>query len=566
MPELEAQKRRFRNLLLPYLSVFLITATLVGVLALRGAQNANLTLVYLVRQDVILIGLGLAIAGACLWRPKPKAKLPALEGRSILLASMAVAVLVLLARDHVLFDYDLSRDEQLARFDAAIFSSGDLAADLRKPWGRFADALNTDFMLPVSERTGWVSGYLPLNAAIISLFDLLATSRLLGPFSVLLGGVALVGCARKLWPESRSATIVALLLYVGSGQVLLNAMTSYAMSLHLTANLCWLWLFLQRRNWADLLALAIAFVAVGLHQPLFHPMFAAPVLASLVFSRKWGRAGLYFAGYAGIAAFWFWWPQFSVGLTGMPLPGNKGSFLTRLLDELGRQRQTGLLEMIANLVRFVAWQHLLLLPLFLIGLTLVRKHAVLAGLALGIFLTIVVMAVILPYQGHGFGYRYLHGLIGNAILLAVAGYQTAVRQETVWASMMRRTTLAGLLCMLPLQLFFAHGFYKPYASASRAIDLSQSDYVIVDPEGAPFAIDLVINDPFLENRPLRLVQDRIAPGLITPLCANGADVSFLPPTHYNAIRRYFGMQELDENGLDNAKLTTMLESGGCSVR
>jgi hypothetical protein len=32
------------------------------------------------------------------------------------------------------------------------------------------------------------------------------------------------------------------------------------------------------------------------------------------------------------------------------------------------------------------------------------------------------MAVILPSQGEGFGYRYLHGAIGTAILLAVYGW------------------------------------------------------------------------------------------------------------------------------------------------
>jgi hypothetical protein len=32
------------------------------------------------------------------------------------------------------------------------------------------------------------------------------------------------------------------------------------------------------------------------------------------------------------------------------------------------------------------------------------------------------MFILLPYQGHGWGYRYLHGLIGSLSLLAGYGW------------------------------------------------------------------------------------------------------------------------------------------------
>ena len=107
---------------------------------------------------------------------------------------------------------------------------------------------------------------------------------------------------RLFWPGEREPAVVAALLYCASGQILLSGMTSYAMTAHLTLNLLWLWLFLLDRRGADMGALAVAFVATGLHQPLFHPLFAAPFLFGLLRDRAWLRVAFYAAGYAAICA------------------------------------------------------------------------------------------------------------------------------------------------------------------------------------------------------------------------------------------------------------------------
>jgi len=45
-------------------------------------------------------------------------------------------------------------------------------------------------------------------------------------------------------------------------------------------------------------------------------------------------------------------------------------------------------------------------------------------LVAGLVLTLLAMFMLLPYQGHGWGYRYLHGLIGSAALLGGYGWIT----------------------------------------------------------------------------------------------------------------------------------------------
>ena len=56
------------------------------------------------------------------------------------------------------------------------------------------------------------------------------------------------------------------------------------------------------------------------------------------------------------------------------------------------------------------------------GLSRRSATPILSQCAWGIVLTVVAFALVLPSQGIGWGYRYLHGFIGNAVLLAVGGW------------------------------------------------------------------------------------------------------------------------------------------------
>lgn len=422
----------------------------------------------------------------------------------------------------LLSGYDLSRDEQMATFDAAVFARGQLVAPLGGVWRAHAEALNMMFMYPTDEAAAWISAYLPLNAALRAFFAWLGDAAMTGPAMLLLGAVALWGCARRLWPDNREAPVVALLLYLGSGQIWLNGMTAYAMPAHLALNLCWLWLFLRRALWADVAALIIGLVATGLHQPILHPMFAAPILFLVVLERDWRRAALYFAGYAAIGAFWICWPGWTWSLVeaGAGVPQAAGvDFFSRIALAM-EGRSDGLALMVVNLIRFVAWQHLLLLPLLVVGLRVARREPMAGALAGGILLTVAAFAVILPYQGHGFGYRYLHGLIGNCILLAVCGWVSLGDQPGAWRPLLMRSTVAGLAILLPIQAWMAHSFYAPPAHVSQRLSAIDADYVVVGAGDAPFAADLVINPPFLDQRPVRLLREALSPAAVRAICAS----------------------------------------------
>lgn len=552
-----------------------VAAVLAFTKVLFAPATFNLTLFYAQRQDRwLLLAAALimvAIASLCArgweWR-KPLA----VPGVALVALGLAMAALAWWGHHALLFAHDVSRDEQMATFDAAVLVHGQLAAPLPAAWRDHADALNTLFMYPAEHRGAWASSYLPMNALLRGLVGMVADPGLAGALWWLAGFGALWGCARTIWPEDREAAVIALLLYAASGQVLFAAMTSYAMPAHLALDLAWLWAFLRRAWWADLAALAIGFVAIGLHQPLMHPMFAAPLLCLLLVERAWGRAALFAAGYAAIGVFWLWWPNFMWQLVQADPHALKPAgvdYLSRMIETVRGNGPGGLGLMLTNLVRFVAWQPLVLLPLIGLARPVLRHSPLAAALAGGCVLTVVVMLVLLPYQGHGFGYRYLHGLIGNAILLAVFGWKTITeaRRKAAARTAVLAATLAGVALILPWQAAMARAFYAPWAQASAAIGRTAADYVVIGAADAPFSQDLVLNPPDLDRRPVRLLREGLDRPLATQLCAGHPRLALAGPQTLAPIARYFGQPAaLDaRTQAENARVAAILAAMGCRI-
>ncbi len=145
-------------------------------------------------------------------------------------------------------------------------------------------------------------------------------------------------------------------------------------------------------------------------------------------------------------------------------------------------------------------------------------------LTVGLVLTLGAMFILMPYQGYGWGYRYLHGLVGNVSLLAGYGWialsARATRDEmaTSWTTLVIGSAIAWLI-LLPAHAKQAHDFAMPYIRASGAIEHASTDLVIVDKSGLRFAEDLVRNDPFLRNRPKVLDLTFLDEAKLADLCA-----------------------------------------------
>lgn len=527
----------------------------------------NDTALFLYRQDrwLLLIQCCLLLF-ACSRLGDRKDQLHSSE-RALWLVGLGLLALCYAGTKWLLFDYQLSRDEQMVVFDARIFGSGLLVQPLPKLWQSHAGALNTSFMLPVAHPVAWVSAYLPMNAALRTAVGWFADPSLTGPLMVALGLIFLWKCCRQLWPDDPEAALVAGLLYIGSGQVLLAGMTAYAMPAHLALNLLWLWMFLLNRRVTDLAALLAGFVATGLHQPLFHPLFAAPILFTLVRERNWPRVALFAVGYGAICAFWLAWPHWMHALVAGPNSTEAGGtdYITRLSMTLSKGDPLRWREVAANVLRFFAWQHILLLPLIVAGIAVARRERFAGALAFSLILSVCVMFLILPYQGHGFGYRYAHGVIGAAILLAVYGWRQVGAYRAWLRPLVMRTTLAGIIVLLPIQLWMGHSFYAPYARIGDRISTSGDDYVIVGETDAPYSHDLVINRPDLSNRPIRLFGEEMDGALIRNICRPGVRVGMPTGALLRPIEEYYVMPRSPKADARIANFSPRLNAAGCTV-
>lgn len=452
---------------------------------------------------------------------------PHLTRSGLLLVSLLVG-LGCYAGTYLIFGgYPLSMDEFLATFDAKFLREGMLVAPLPEEWRDFASALQPVFVLKAESGLAWASTYLPGNAAVRGAFSWFGDPAFTNPALAALSILLLYGVARQLEPQDRSFATLAVLLMVTSAQFLIMAMTPYAMTGHLALNLAWLWLAQRNRPWSHVLAVLVSFLATGLHQMVFHPLFVAPFLVYFwVIGRR--RAALCYAVLiAACAIFWLSYWSLAIDVAALPA-GTTLGLLDRIQDMMGHAIQPrSLVFTIDNFLRLLTWQNpLLLLLVFAALLALRQQPRIVYALLGGAGVTLAMLIVLMPYQGHGWGYRYLHGFLGSFALVAAYGWRTLAAGAPELVHRLRHLLMASvalsLAVLLPLRAYQAYSFTRPYARAQAAIEQSRADIVIIDPAGRYFSEDLVRNDPFLGNRPLIMRAGRIDARRLPELCGRYA--------------------------------------------
>lgn len=448
------------------------------------------------------------------------------DTRLVWIALVIVPLVVIVGSHFVTLNFPLSLDEFWANFDATVFAHGQLLAPVASEWRDYVPALQPMFRLDVPGNAFWISGYLPMNAAIRALFVFIGAPMAAGACLAAIAAAALFGIARRLWPERPDAALVSIILLTTSAQFLITAMTPYAMTAHLAFNLVWLWLFLRNTRISHGLAAGAAFVACGLHQVVFHPLFAAPFIVSLWFERRRKLAAYYTVVYAAIGLFWISYWSLVLGAAS-PQIGQSAdvglSFLVHRFVHLIDLSPAAIGFMILNLYRFLAWQNPLTIPLAIFGLLCFRNWKdPLVHLAIGIALTLLAVTMLMPFQGHGWGYRYLHGLLGSFALLAARGWiratdRAAGAAEPMGAALVLATSLS-VIVLLPWFGYQVRAFIQPYASAGAAIAHSRADVVFVDPTDIWYGPDLIRNDPFLRTPPKVFGLGELQDAQIRELC------------------------------------------------
>jgi len=488
------------------------------------------------RQDMPVLGLILvATVGLGLISPAILSRVrwpPILAGRRLPLALAALTLVAGVLGSWVVFaGYTLSLDEFLANFDAKIFASDRLMAPIPPEWRPYATAMQPMYMLPLPDNV-WASSYLPVNAAMRALARLAHADGLVNPLLSAFSVVATWGVARRMWPERPDRALAAAALLGTSSQLIVMSMTAYAMPAHLAFNLAWLWLFLRGGKAGHAGAIAVGFFATGIHQLAFHPLFVAPFILRLLFHRRWGLGALYIVAYAAICLFWLeWWP-IATGLAGVSTDdtGSTGAdfFMDRIDGVLDAMGYDNIGVMGQSLMRFVTWQNLLLAPLALIGAIMSIWHrGPVRALVLGVLLTLLLMGVVTPTQTHGWGYRYMHGLLGSACLTAAWAWSKltdslAGERRAAANGALAVACVVSLVVMTPVRAWQAWRYVAPFAAASAAIQSAKTDVVVIDHDsGLLFDMGtLNRNDPLLQRRPKVMALVEMDEPLVRQLCAS----------------------------------------------
>lgn len=431
----------------------------------------------------------------------------------VLLATIAFA-LAAIGTQIVFHDYALTADEYLADFQANIFLHGKLQAEVPSAWVSAERFLNLPFFVQYFPNThSWNSVYLPVYAAMRAAFQGVGLQSLLNPFLAALTVVALYGTARNIWPESKTNALVAIGLLVSSSQFLVMSMTSYSMPAHLALNAIWLWLYSRPdRGWFYLAPL-VGVLAIGLHQPIVHALFALPFLLRLVLQRRWRTVLVFGTVYVAGCALWFAWrARYQLG-SGDGI-GSMFKFLNPRMPIIQSM----------NLLLIIGWASLATPLLAVLGASQFFKvRPIIQDSILSCLLTIGFYFFFYIDQAHGWGYRYFHGAIVCFLIVAVAGFNRL--SNLVGQHRATKFVLAGiaasLLIQFPLRCFEAERFVRPYARTAAAIHAIPKDIVAFDWREAWYSADLIRNDPFLQQRPIIVSIFQLTPAAVAALEKNG---------------------------------------------
>lgn len=479
---------------------------------------------YFFHQDVWLLGAaGLMLCvlsridlGA------PPLEVPA---KVIAFAVVVIALLTYAGSYAVMERYSLTRDEVMADLAADYFRQG--RAGRRIPGGL---ATLASAMMPWADTAHglWTSNYLPVASLLRAGAWRLGDPFLAGPLLLIIGCGGLWASARRIWLDRREPAVVALVLALSSTQLLANAMTAYAMTGHFALNAMWLAFYLRRDARGHAAAIAIGLLATGLHQIQFHILFVSGFVVWDWASGRRRTAALYLCACIGYLVAWgIVYPDVVLRWALGPPPASTeptlplGALLRKFAGRIGD------LQPISSLARFAAWQNVLLLPLAFVGARDLRDAQGRPTIMVAFAVSCAVGLLSMVYQGHGYGYRYLHGLIPCFCLLAAGGWVrlSTIRERPMPAALLWAGCGFALVFTAPVALTLSRAFLHPYAAAYRLLRAAPADVVLVDGRGGAFIEDLVRLDGPIA-RPLLLDLSFVPLHALPRLCATGRVMIF----------------------------------------
>jgi hypothetical protein len=432
-------------------------------------------------------------------------------------------VLLCLGAAYVQHNHPVAQDEYAALFQSRAFAAGRLTGEFPPDLiGRLIPTIYINQFLYASFQTGQVaSAYWPGFALLLTPFSLVQAPWACNPLLASLALVLMGAIAARLtgMPQARGW---AMLLALGSPGFTAMAITYFSMTAHLLLNLVFAWLLFERTRARLVLAGVVGSLALVLHNPLPHALFALPWVVWLAMQPAPYRTLLALAaGYAPLAlGIGLGWALLLSDLQGNALYGlfpYDGNLLHRIANffwgwhirlrtALAGPGDAVLWMRLAELARLWNWAVPGLPLLALAGWWIGRRDRRVLLLGLSMLCTALGFMLISFTQGYGWGARYLHSAWGSLPILAAVALVRVTDQDA-------RERLHGYVAALAvLSLVFAtslravqiHSHVESHLAnrPPTSPGLRQIAFVTVDYRSMVnwnYSMDLVQNDPFLRD-------------------------------------------------------------------
>ncbi|MEO7206141.1 MAG: hypothetical protein ABI145_05000, partial [Steroidobacteraceae bacterium] len=361
-------------------------------------------------------------------------------------AALAVGALV------VYHDYPLSVDEYAAVFQSKVFASGSVAAQVPPDlvdW-LVVRGFNGTFFIASPQNGSIIEAYWPGFALLLAPFQFLSVPWLC---NALLSGLAvflIYWITREISADRRAAGW-AMLFALASGAFLADGISYYSMQAHLAVNLIFVALLIRPSTGRAFAAGLVGSLALILHNPVPHALFAIPWIVALAFqSDRRRHLALLIVGYLPGVAFGIGWLLFrtEIGLSSPNLAAVSGA----AAGVFTWPTEVVLNSRVAALVKMCVWSMPSLFALALLGGILRRADSRVRLLVSSAILTFVAYLFVRFDQGHGWGYRYFHSAWGVVPILAGCAMADRPQIEGRLISFAGASAILSLLLLIPFQM------------------------------------------------------------------------------------------------------------------
>ena len=444
---------------------------------------------------------------ASIWkRPGPVLRLADFFGNHPYIVALASMVMMGIGAILIYHDYPLSMDEYAAVFQAKIFASGRLVAQLPRnlvDW-LVVSGFNGSFLVASSESGRAIGHYWPGFAALLAPFEFLNVPWLCNPT---LAGLAIVLIHRITLETTgdRRAAGWALLFTVASGGFVANALSYYSMQAHLTANLLFAVLLLKPTHHRALGAGLVGSLALILHNPVPHVLFATPWLVAMALEREQRRFLLplilgYLPGVVLGLAWLMWRADIGSGAHG-------AAAVHGITDGVFTWPDATLLNLrAAALAKMWLWTLPCLFVFALLGRCRLGDNRTVRLLTQSAVLTFAGYLFVRFDQGHGWGFRYFQSAWGAVPILAGCAMTNRLDAERRLASFAGAAAILNLMVVLPFQMHQISEVIAQHLAQLPAPRRPGNNVYFIHPRGGFYVADMVQFDPLLRDQDLKLVS------------------------------------------------------------